>query len=557
MTNRSLQTTLGLGIAGSLALAIASPVNAQSSGIPITGGRAVFNDTQIFVPDPNSINNQTVVFEGDTPDSVFIRTTQGNIPINAKFTSSTLPSIFSSPGEPPRIGDTGQVFGTLTFRGFTAAGEPGLFANIPTELNFQITSGNFNSAVIQEATKYQSEPKTLTETGFIATPTSFTTTERTIPVVVVQFQPNSNPPEELTLTDVTPVTTFAPSDFIDSIPGTSYAISFDTNLTGGSVDIPTPPGLNATGTPSGNIGNNLGFNEPTNITAVFIENRVNINVETTGIVGFVQTAPVLPTTFVTGIFTFTNVRSGAWFDPPITEGFEYEMIPRDIPIGLASRVFPGVIGRDTASDAVFTAISGFPENVDADDRFTVSVEGETLGEFGPGDTLQFSDYEAQLGDLLVDGGVTKFTVSAIDPGVDSADPTAFPLKLEFNTPTASFEMRALDMNASDVNASEQAVEADGNLGAGLAVETIPVHENPELSMAQITSVSEMSDADVFTPSEMPMMDIEYSRNSLGEETQSMVELGNIQPNSDQVEKTNADVGEISDQIAEINTQTKP
>ncbi|MDA0866904.1 MAG: hypothetical protein O2890_10890, partial [Cyanobacteria bacterium] len=49
-----------------------------------------------------------------------------------------------------------------------------------------------------------------------------------------------------------------------------------------------------------------------------------------------------------------------------------------------------------------------------------------------------------LGDRLVDGGVRKFTISEINPAVDSSNPVAFPLQLEFNTNTASFEMRALE-----------------------------------------------------------------------------------------------------------------
>ena len=466
MNTHLSQTTIGLGIAGSLALALASPVNAQSSSIPVTGGRAVFNDTQIFVPIPNSIDNRTVVFEGGTPDSVFIQTSQGNIPLNAKFTSDTLPEIFSTPGIPPRIGDTGRVFGRLTFRGFTAAGEPGLFANIPTNLNFQITSGNFDSAFVQRFTQYQTQPTTLTQVGTIATPVSFTTTVRTLPIILVQFQRGTRPPESQTLTNVRPVTTIPASAYTTEIPGDSFFVSFKANLTGGSVAIPTPPGLNSTGTPSSGLTNvNRGFNPSNPTSTIVIDRSVTINVGTSRLEGFSQVVPVLPTIIVVGVFRFVNVRSGTWFDPPLTESFEYEMIPRNIPIGIASRVFPGITGRDIASDAVFTAISGFPKDVDADDRFTVSVEGKVLGEFSPGDTLKFSDYAKELGNLLTNGGVKKFTVSSIKPAVDSANPRAFPLKLEFSTPTASFEMRAIDSSVAQTHDSsddKQAVKTDSD-----------------------------------------------------------------------------------------------
>ncbi|MDA0266689.1 MAG: hypothetical protein O3A14_06930 [Cyanobacteria bacterium] len=160
--------------------------------------------------------------------------------------------------------------------------------------------------------------------------------------------------------------------------------------------------------------------------------------------GFDQFSPILPRFIFIGIFVFNNVPSGRWVDPPSADGFEYEMAARDIPVGVPSRVFPGMTGVGQADDSVFTRISGFPINVDADDTFVVSVDGTVLGEFNPGDTLRFTDYAELLGDRLVDGGVRKFTISEINPAVDSSNPVAFPLQLEFNTNTASFEMRALE-----------------------------------------------------------------------------------------------------------------
>ncbi|NEP14925.1 MAG: hypothetical protein F6K14_33060 [Symploca sp. SIO2C1] len=449
MNFQSIRAACGLTITGSIVLALATTAYAQSDSIPVTGGRAIFNNTQIFVPVPNNIDPRSVVFTGRTPDSIFIRTSQGNIPLNAIFQATTLPILDTTADGIPSIGDRGGVFGNLTFRGFTAAGEPGLFTNIPTELNFQINSGNF-SAVAQPFTQYQTPPTTFTQVGTISTPTSFTVVTRTIPVVTVQFQPGTNPPQSLP--------TFPASLFNTDIPGNSYDASFNAQITDGSVSLPTPPGFNPTGTPTGNQNNStVGFNNPNTAPTVFIDRSINININISNSTGITQFSPVLPVVFFPGSFTFINVRSGWWCDPPIAEGFEYEMIPRDMPIGLTSRVFPGMTGQDTASDAIFTKISGFPEAVDQDDRFTVAVEGKVLGEFGPGETLDFGDYQEELGDLLVNGeGVKKFTISAIDPGVDAADPEAFPLRLEFNTPTASFEMRAIETQQAAI--AEDATE---------------------------------------------------------------------------------------------------
>jgi hypothetical protein len=133
----------------------------------------------------------------------------------------------------------------------------------------------------------------------------------------------------------------------------------------------------------------------------------------------------------------------------MADGFEYEMTARDVPVGVASRVFPGMTGVGQANDSVFTAISGFPTGVDDDDTFIVAVDDIVLGEFSPGETLRFSDYQDVLGDRLENGGVRKFVISGITPAVDSSDPLAFPLRLDFNTNTASFEMRALAAMGDD------------------------------------------------------------------------------------------------------------
>lgn len=111
-------------------------------------------------------------------------------------------------------------------------------------------------------------------------------------------------------------------------------------------------------------------------------------------------------------FIFVEVPSGAWFDPPTAYGFEYTM----------------------TSDSLFTQILGFPTGFA--DAFTVSVGGVVLGQFGPGDVV---DFEALYG-----SAVASFTITGIDPLVDPDDPLAFPLQLAFDNPTASFSMTPLN-----------------------------------------------------------------------------------------------------------------
>lgn len=128
--------------------------------------------------------------------------------------------------------------------------------------------------------------------------------------------------------------------------------------------------------------------------------------------GSSETFPLLPTvTEPDGTFIFTDVPSGVWFDPPAVEGFAYQML----------------------SNSLFTSIVDFPTGFA--DPFTVAVGDTVLGQFGPGQSVDFA--------ALVGNGVSAFTVSGINPLVEEGDPNAFPIQLAFNTATASFSMRPL------------------------------------------------------------------------------------------------------------------
>ena len=154
------------------------------------------------------------------------------------------------------------------------------------------------------------------------------------------------------------------------------------------------------------------------------------------------TDPVLPTQTVTPpqqppIFRFFDL-SALWFDPPIATGYLYTM----------------------TGSALFTAVLDFPTGIDADDRFTVSVDGIVLGEFGPGQPVRFTEFATQLGTKLVRGiGVAAFNVSGIAPARETEDPLAFPIRLEFDVPSAGFSMQATTASAPVVPATISLAQA--------------------------------------------------------------------------------------------------
>lgn len=477
MILRRSTTLLSLGLAsGSAGILAATAGWAQP--IPVIGGGATLNDADVFIPTDGNITGtapdggpllntsdpRAVIFNSTLDDASFsLETDQGNIPAAAIFRTSTLPTIDdglaidSANPAATLTGATGNLLGTLSFRAVGPGGAT--FANIPTTLDFQVdTVGTVSAA--EPFTEFQAQGFVLFERGFASDAGAVGVVERETPVTLVQYQPNATPPDvtepmdDMVLGNFVPADAYAAERAGDSFTAHNLALSF----TSGRLDV--PPGFALEGAdPDIDVAvlTTTTIDDTSRVDAISVFNQPEIivlpaptgdPVRPTLFVGAVQVFPVLPVFITVGVFTFNNVPSGVWFDPPMADGFEYEMTPRNVRVGALSRVFPGMSGVGEADDAVFTSISGFPTGVDADDTFIVAVEGTVLGEFSPGDILQFSDYGEMLGDLLVEGGVRKFTISGIDPAVDSADPLAFPLKLDFNTSTASFEMRALEATAT-------------------------------------------------------------------------------------------------------------
>jgi hypothetical protein len=121
--------------------------------------------------------------------------------------------------------------------------------------------------------------------------------------------------------------------------------------------------------------------------------------------------PLMPSGSGPGWFVFTEAPRNTWVDPATAWGFDYEM----------------------TGQSLFTKISDFPTGFGP---LKVTADGQILGSaFGPGQSLDFV--------TLLGHGVSEFTVTNISPLVDPADPLCFPLKLDFNTDTASFNMTAL------------------------------------------------------------------------------------------------------------------
>ncbi|MFN3167464.1 MAG: PEP-CTERM sorting domain-containing protein [Phycisphaeraceae bacterium] len=129
-----------------------------------------------------------------------------------------------------------------------------------------------------------------------------------------------------------------------------------------------------------------------------------------GTLGTTPGNPVLPGPGAPGFFRFFDVASGQFFDPPLAVGFNYKM----------------------TGDSLFTKV-GLP--IGYGNSFDILVGGVPVATGLDGN----SAYD------FAGPGVAEFDIVGISPSVDAANPDAFPTYLEFDTPTASFEMTAIEV----------------------------------------------------------------------------------------------------------------
>ena len=132
MTTQSTKYAVCLGLAGSLAFAIAPAVQAE---IAVTGGRTS-GDAAFFVPKTGN----TVLFDINT--RLIKLETPNGVTVNSRFTPSA--GRLDPTTGVPKGGETGRLEGTLSGRAFTPAGQPFFFQDIKTILDFKLTSFDYN-----------------------------------------------------------------------------------------------------------------------------------------------------------------------------------------------------------------------------------------------------------------------------------------------------------------------------------------------------------------------------------------------------------------------------
>jgi secreted trypsin-like serine protease len=133
---------------------------------------------------------------------------------------------------------------------------------------------------------------------------------------------------------------------------------------------------------------------------------------------------------------FSNVPSGLWYDPLTTYGLRYEAL----------------------GDTLFTNILNFPTGIAADNQFTVSVGNNILGNFSPGQSVDFTS--------LLGSGVSQFTVTIASLLANTND---VPFQLAFNNARGSFRMQEFTSDAPSEAVPEPSSILGSLLGLGFLV----------------------------------------------------------------------------------------
>jgi hypothetical protein len=151
--------------------------------------------------------------------------------------------------------------------------------------------------------------------------------------------------------------------------------------------------------------------------------------------GDAPTTPVFPTAPCSRVdcFTFHGARTGLWFDPPTASGYTYQM----------------------TDGSLFTEIADLPTGFL--NPFDVTTPGCSIpGTFSGGQSVDFV--------ALCGKGVSEFTISGINPMFDPTDPGAFPIQLDFNTPTADFIAEPLGSAVAEPSTWAMLLLGFGGLG---------------------------------------------------------------------------------------------
>jgi hypothetical protein len=225
-----------LWLSSGLLLAGAIPVLAQQ--VPITGGSGRFEGARFMSPTTGAIfdratdrplgttDNRGTFYKNNDVQSAIIRTQLGNIPTNARIETTINPAVNNAFNRPVVVGDRTEIPIRLSFRLPGPNGGSVFFNRLPTMLNATFTEvPTVTGTPIRE---YISPNYLFTEVGRVNAANTTAVVRRETDVNVVQY--TNGEPKDLTVVN----RRIPGADFTQYREGTTYTGDYKFDITGGN-----------------------------------------------------------------------------------------------------------------------------------------------------------------------------------------------------------------------------------------------------------------------------------------------------------------------------------
>ncbi len=218
-------------------LLLAGSMPALAQQVPITGGSGRFVGARFMSPTtgtvfdratdrPTGTDNRGTLYGGTDVQSAIIRTQLGDIPTNARIETTINPQVNNAFNRPVVVGDRTEIPVRISFRLQSPNGGSVFFNRLPARLNATFTE--VPTATGTAIREYISPNYLFTEVGRVSAADTTAVVQRETAVNVVQY--TTGTPQDTTIAN----RAIPAADFTQYREGTTYTGNYKFDITGGN-----------------------------------------------------------------------------------------------------------------------------------------------------------------------------------------------------------------------------------------------------------------------------------------------------------------------------------